>query len=114
MQRLACWPSWANFAEETLITVIRLHLRLLGNLPYISGRNALEERHTFEYRFDRTRIVQLLEETTHGGHNLHQALHHLFGHFQYDRCRLRAGGYVALLPGEHTVLTHVLSSPQDG
>src|SRR5712691_7899482 len=113
MQRFSGRPASGIFAEETIVAVITPDLRLLGNLPYIDIGDALEERHTLEYRFDRAGIIQLFEEAAYCWYYLHQALHDLLGHLQHYGGGLRAGGRIALLSCQHTMLAHVLTTAQD-
>src|SRR2546421_9947321 len=97
-----------------LIAVIEFNLCLFGKPSYIGDGDTLEDCHTLENGLDRSCVVQLLEKTPYRGNQLHQTLHHLFRHFQYNRRCLRTSGSVALLACEHPMFTHILASSQDG
>src|SRR5947207_2542319 len=101
MQRLAGRLSPGVLTEETLIAVITFDLRLLSKLPNIDCGDTLEESHPFEDRFNRTGGIQLVEETLDGWHDLHQALHNLLWHLQYESGGLCASSSIALLARKH-------------
>src|SRR6266567_30257 len=93
----------ATLAEEDFVAVVAFDLCLFCNLPYIYGRDALEQGHTLEDCLDGASIIQLLKEVAYCRHDLHQTLHDLFRHF--FAVRPRGGKLEAALQDEADAAT---------